>query len=192
MLKSKNLTEYDLAQMKESSLFSGINENVLKSVSSKFTIVEYSRTENIFSENSNSTDIFLILRGQVEIIKNFTNRKKFLITVLSAKENFGEMAFLTGSSRSASAVARTDCRLLLIHPETFTNSSFSDHCMTSNCIKFILMTNVAKKLAMNLDSLNLEYSRMMNLQGDFFADHHQENIFNLSSGISNIRKKYLR
>ncbi|MCK5684575.1 cyclic nucleotide-binding domain-containing protein [bacterium] len=192
MLKSDKLTEYDVHYMKESSLFSGLNDSMIKSLEASISIFEFNRTEEIFSEKSNSTEIYLILRGQVELIRKQKNKKNFLITVLSAKDFFGEMAFLTGASRNDSAIARTDCRVISLNPKIFSNSTFSDHCMSSSCLKFILLTNIAKKLALNLESLNNEHSRLISAQSNFFNDHHSNDMHKLSYGISNIRNKYMR
>ena len=187
MLKVNKLTEYDLHYMKDSSLFAGLGKSQLKAIEPIISIYEYNRREEIFKEKSNGTEIFMILRGQIEIIKKHGVKGKFLMTVLTAKDFFGEMSFLTGSRRSASAVSRTDCRLLSLHPENLEKAILSDQHLDA-----ILITNIAKKLALNLESLNNEYSRMMSLHSDFFNDHHKKEICDLSDGISTIRSKYLR
>lgn len=186
MLKSTGMTDYDLQIVSESPLFLGIKLSTLKSVASNINIYEYNRSEIIFQEKSNSTELYLILRGQVEILKNGKN-DSFVVSVFSIKDFFGEMAFLTGSRRSFTAVARSDCRLLAMSHDELQSEVFSDYF-----IKSVLVTNIAKKLASSLDSLNHEYARLMNMNGRFFRDHHKKNLVDLSSGISRIRNKYLR
>jgi CRP/FNR family transcriptional regulator, cyclic AMP receptor protein len=73
-----------------------------------------SRGTTIFTENSkgaprsaNSNRIYLLLQGQVGVIANGEP-----IATIGAGEIFGEMASLGQMPRSASAVAKTDCRVI--------------------------------------------------------------------------------
>lgn len=67
-------------------------------------INDYPGGETIFAEGSTGRDLYVVLDGRVEIVKE-TATGRTLIVSLGKGEFFGEMAVIDGSSRSASAVA---------------------------------------------------------------------------------------
>ncbi len=67
-------------------------------------ITEYRGGDTIFAEGSNGRDLYVVLDGRVEIVKE-TLTGRTLIVSLGKGEFFGEMAVIDGSSRSASALA---------------------------------------------------------------------------------------
>ncbi|MBQ8103922.1 MAG: Crp/Fnr family transcriptional regulator [Afipia sp.] len=69
-------------------------------------INEYDASEVIFEEGSTGRELFVVLDGKVDIVKN-SGADKTVIVTLGKGEFFGEMAVIDGSSRSASAVAAT-------------------------------------------------------------------------------------
>ena len=69
-------------------------------------INEYDASEVIFEEGSTGRELFVVLDGKVDIVKN-SGADKTVIVTLGKGEFFGEMAVIDGSSRSASAAAAT-------------------------------------------------------------------------------------
>lgn len=67
-------------------------------------IHEYNASEMIFEEGSTGRELFVVLEGTVDIVKN-AGTDRTLIVTLGKGEFFGEMAVIDGSSRSASAIA---------------------------------------------------------------------------------------
>ncbi|MEH2471486.1 CRP/FNR family cyclic AMP-dependent transcriptional regulator [Nitrobacteraceae bacterium AZCC 2161] len=67
-------------------------------------INEYDVSDVIFEEGSTGRELFVVLDGKVDIIKN-TGASRTLIVSLGKGEFFGEMAVIDGSSRSATAIA---------------------------------------------------------------------------------------
>lgn len=68
----------------------------------------------IFKEGDSGNAMFAILEGRVEIVK----ADKVLIT-LEPGDVFGEMALIEHTPRSATAVAKTPCRLVAINAKRF-------------------------------------------------------------------------
>jgi len=66
----------------------------------------------IFEEDSHGREMFYVLRGSVSIRKGATE-----VGVIPAGKFFGEMSFLLGRPRTATAVAREDVECLVIHEE---------------------------------------------------------------------------
>jgi CRP-like cAMP-binding protein len=70
--------------------------------------------EVIFNEGESANSMFVILEGTVEI-----STKNTVINTLDGGELLGEMALVDGTPRSASAVAKTECKLVQIDERRF-------------------------------------------------------------------------
>ena len=77
--------------------------------------LEYSQGSIIFKEGDQSNEMFVVVAGEVKILKG----EKRLI-VLKEGQIFGEMALVDKSPRSASAVAKTDCKVVPVDERQFT------------------------------------------------------------------------
>ena len=67
-------------------------------------INEYDASEVVFEEGSTGSELFVVLEGKIEIVKN-SGADRTVIVTLGKGEFFGEMAVIDGSARSATAVA---------------------------------------------------------------------------------------
>ena len=63
-------------------------------------------------------EMYLIDSGEIQIVKTIGN-VDVNIASLSSGDFFGEMALITGSRRSASAIALTDCNLHVMDKESY-------------------------------------------------------------------------
>jgi CRP-like cAMP-binding protein len=64
-----------------------------------------------FAEKETSSKMYLLIEGEVNLRRGGRS-----LDVFKRDEIFGEMAAITGEARSASAVARTPCRVLSLDP----------------------------------------------------------------------------
>ena len=67
-------------------------------------ISEYEAQHVIFEEGSTGHELFVVLDGEVDIVRQVGTQQIRLIT-LGKGEFFGEMAVIDGSARSATAIA---------------------------------------------------------------------------------------
>jgi len=82
-------------------------------------IREYSVDDVIFEEGSTGRELFVVLEGQINIVKNIGDARTVIVT-LGKGEFFGEMAVIDGSARSASAIAAApDTRVMQINHARF-------------------------------------------------------------------------
>jgi CRP/FNR family cyclic AMP-dependent transcriptional regulator len=72
----------------------------------------------LFEEGQPGDYMYVVQSGEVEIRRQVGETQRVL-AVLTAGEFFGEMAILNGRPRSATAVVRTEARLLVIEGKTF-------------------------------------------------------------------------
>src|SRR5947199_7733930 len=67
-------------------------------------INEYNAADVIFEEGSTGRELYVVLDGKIDIVKD-TGSARTTIVTLGKGEFFGEMAVIDGSARSATAVA---------------------------------------------------------------------------------------
>ncbi|MGH2901853.1 MAG: Crp/Fnr family transcriptional regulator, partial [Solirubrobacteraceae bacterium] len=72
----------------------------------------------LFEEGQPGDDMYIVVSGEIEIRRQVGESERVL-AVLPAGEFFGEMAILNSRPRSATAVVRSDARLLVIDGTTF-------------------------------------------------------------------------
>jgi CRP/FNR family transcriptional regulator, cyclic AMP receptor protein len=79
---------------------------------------DYAAGTVLFEEGQPGDYMYVVQTGEVEIRRQVGESDRVL-AVLPAGEFFGEMAILNGRPRSATAVVRTDARLIVIEGRTF-------------------------------------------------------------------------
>ncbi|UCG92663.1 MAG: cyclic nucleotide-binding domain-containing protein [candidate division WOR-3 bacterium] len=72
----------------------------------------------IIREGTTGDEMYIIDAGRVEV---FLTRGDVIVLLSELEESsfFGEMALLTGKTRSATVKAKTDCRLLILKKQSF-------------------------------------------------------------------------
>jgi HD-GYP domain-containing protein (c-di-GMP phosphodiesterase class II) len=73
----------------------------------------------ILREGESTTELYVILNGQVEVSVTDKMGGRVELAVLKRGDHFGEMSFIDGQPRSASVVAMKTCRLLRIPRHEF-------------------------------------------------------------------------
>lgn len=101
--------------------FSKLRDDEIMTVVQKVQFKKYRKNEIIFEQNSEDTEAFVVVKGQVNIsvgivervgfIERYTNMKT--VVNLPVKSVFGEMSAMTGEKRSARATAYDDETMLL-------------------------------------------------------------------------------
>ena len=81
----------------------------------------FSDKQVIFEQGTPGDALFVVLSGTVDIIKTLEDKDARTIAQFGAQHTFGEMTMIFGevSERTASAVARGRCKLLIIYKDDF-------------------------------------------------------------------------
>ena len=96
------------------SLFSHLKHRDLKRIARLSQDCSYTRGTKIISEGEKDGRLFVIISGEVEVVKNFGQKTEKCLRRLGALSYFGEMALIDDLIRSASVIARQDTRALCI------------------------------------------------------------------------------
>ena len=95
--------------LKESDIFGQLTQTQLEMVANICNEQRYSAGEVIFEENSDSKELYVIVRGEIEILISPTTgalaKEKHQIAVLRHGQSFGEVALVDEGLRSAAAPA---------------------------------------------------------------------------------------
>lgn len=103
-----------LLALRQVSLLSGLSLERLQAVERIVREAVYVRGEVIVREGEPGDDLYLLIAGAVDIVRNAGATDETLVNTLGAGAYFGEMAVLDGSPRSATVIAATDTRVLVL------------------------------------------------------------------------------
>ena len=123
---------------------------------------EYPQDTMIFSEAQSGSDMFIIQAGEVTISK-VVDGNEVTLALLHKGDMFGEMALLENKPRSASAIAHSDCRLMVVNHDNFNQMVTTQPQLISR-----LTTTLAERLwsmYRQLDNANLKdpYQKMIDM-----------------------------
>jgi CRP-like cAMP-binding protein len=96
------------------SLFTSCNRRELQKIAKAADEVEIEAGRNVVEQNATGHEAFVILEGEAEVIRNGTT-----VTTLGPGAAFGELAILDGGPRTATVVATTPLRLLVLGQREF-------------------------------------------------------------------------
>lgn len=100
--------------LKKIPLFAAMPESDFRRLCEIAEPVELAAGDQLFAEGSPGKRAYVIMEGEIEIVKRSGNRE-VLLAIRPAGEVIGEMALLEQAPRMASVRAHTDARLLAIH-----------------------------------------------------------------------------
>jgi CRP-like cAMP-binding protein len=96
------------------ALFSHLKNRDLKRIARLSRYCTYPKGEKIISEGEQDGSLFVIISGEVEVVKNLGHQNEKCLRRLGSLCYFGEMALIDDLIRSASVIAREDTRALCI------------------------------------------------------------------------------
>jgi hypothetical protein len=103
-----------LLALRQVSLLSGLSLERLQAVERIASEAEYVKGEVIVREGEPGDELYLLVDGAVDVIKHAGTPGEERVNALGAGAYFGEMAVLDGSPRSATVVAASDARVLVL------------------------------------------------------------------------------
>jgi CRP/FNR family cyclic AMP-dependent transcriptional regulator len=103
-----------LRMLQASRLFADVPADALETVAVTMKERNTAPNEAIFLQTDEGAALFGILVGEVRIVISGIDGREQVLRVLRPGEMFGEISAVDGRGRSASAIAVTRCRLLLL------------------------------------------------------------------------------
>ncbi|ETW94779.1 MAG: hypothetical protein ETSY1_33415 [Candidatus Entotheonella factor] len=100
-------------------LFGGMALEQLRVLSAHLTEHHYLSDEVVFWEGDFSQELYIVISGEIAIIKDYGTDHERRLNTLYGGDFFGDMAIFEGAARSATAVTKSESELLILQPEKF-------------------------------------------------------------------------
>lgn len=134
------------------SIFKGLSEDELNSLTKLCDVRTYKRGDMIFTERKRGDEIYILTKGRVRIELGIANKTDYAtIHRVQKGEIFGELAIVDEGGRSASAECETDCEVI-----TIGRDALRSLLEKNTRIGYVVMTNLASVLATRLRKTNLQ------------------------------------
>src|SRR3989337_2537377 len=114
----KEMPDY-ISILKDIPGFDVLEPEQLKKIADVVSIQEYPYGDFVFKENDASDAFYIILDGKVRIFVTSKEDADMTLSVLGPMDSFGEIGFISGNPRIASARAERDSKLLVIKKDDF-------------------------------------------------------------------------
>jgi CRP/FNR family transcriptional regulator, cyclic AMP receptor protein len=101
---------------------------------------DYGPSESIFEEGEHSAYLAILLSGEVNIVKFLGESLEKHVVTLRAGSHFGDMSFLDGEPRSASAEARTAASLAILTPAGLDRVIAAKPALGINILRYLTKT----------------------------------------------------
>jgi hypothetical protein len=124
------------------SIFQGLGEGELRKIARLFIQKLYRPGEVICQQGDRSSEAYIIMRRQVEILLENHPQP---VAKLTNGQIFGEQAFLDGGVRDATARVSQSCILLVVQ-----RSAFNDLVQHEPHLGMVIMRNIASELSNKL------------------------------------------
>ena len=145
---------------------------VFKTTGGKDPVKEQTATfaavDMVFSQGDLGTEMFIILEGDVEIVKHI-NGESHILSHLEKGDFFGEMALLESAPRTADAVAKSEVKVIVI------NGSQFDEMLRKNPE---IAVRIIRKYSKRLREANTLLERLVGRPID--DDHHSLDATNIA------------
>ncbi|HUL51493.1 MAG TPA: cyclic nucleotide-binding domain-containing protein [Candidatus Nitrosotalea sp.] len=129
------------------SIFSGLGEGELRKVARLLVQRLYRPGETVFHKGDAGDQAYVVMRGQIEI---HLEDKTLPIAMVTSGQIFGELAFLDGSPRIATAIANQATIVLVI-----ARDAFNDLMQREPRLGLVVLRNMALELSNRLRRTNI-------------------------------------
>jgi len=109
-----------IIHLKGIQIFEGLSVSELAAVASVTEEVMYPKGEIVIKEGEPGETMYLIIQGEVAVIKGYGGEKEIELDRIREGDYFGEMALFEDSVRSATIRTSEESRLLVLHKREFT------------------------------------------------------------------------
>jgi CRP-like cAMP-binding protein len=133
------------AQLREVGLFGALSDDFLTHLVTTLTVKRVMPGETIFKEGEPAREMFVILDGEIEVLKKSRRGRETRVAILGPNDCFGEMSIIDMQPRSATVRALGPARMLKITTEEM--DALYRHDLKSYTL---IVLNIARDLSRRL------------------------------------------
>jgi CRP-like cAMP-binding protein len=119
MKMRSNHTATTLKLLKSVDAFSTLSGSSLLLLARSSRFENFAKGEIIFFQSDPSESAYLVSKGKISIVLNSPDGREMVINEMRSGDLFGELGILTNKSRSTSAIAHSNCELLVFPRRIF-------------------------------------------------------------------------
>lgn len=121
----------------EISIFKDIDEKHLQSIQKMLIEKIFPKDAVVFEENDPPNALYIVLKGEIQLLKSVTGKKNVPVLSLGHGDFFGEMGLIEENAQSVKAVATADTVLLALSKENFYSVIKENPSISFNLLKTI-------------------------------------------------------
>lgn len=148
------MTERKTDILKEIYLFSGLEDKGLESLARLAISRSFPRDTPIFWEGKEAQGFYILLRGQVKLVKSSLDGKEYILRLVGPKETFGEAAVLAEAAYPVSAITLEECQTLFFPKKDFLDLLTNSPRLARNMMA--TMSHLLYHLTRQLEDLSLK------------------------------------
>ncbi len=117
---SKNIPHdapVSIHRLREVGLFGALSDDVLEHLAKTLQPFRVQAGESVFREGDNAREMYVVLDGEVEVMKKSRRGRDMRVAILGPSDCFGEMSLIDVQPRSATVRALGPSRLLRMTSE---------------------------------------------------------------------------
>ncbi len=162
MLRSKKTTSDSkiIKRLKEVHFFKmyADNDEIINKIAGLCAVKKFRKGSVIIREGDAGDELYIMLTGEIEIVKETLQKEKYTVLTLSANMGgiyVGEFALLDNDKRSATVIAKTNCDCLVIKRDRFLKFGDENPQIGLNITRAIAQQLSKRIRKTNLDVLTL-------------------------------------
>ena len=140
--------------LKKIYLFSGLQDHDLEALARVALSRAFPRDTTIFWEGKEALGFYILLHGQVKLVKSSFDGKEYILRLVAPGETMGEAAVLAESAYPVSAVTLEDCRTLFFPKVDFLSLITASPRLARNMLA--TMSHLLYHLTRQLEDLSLK------------------------------------
>ena len=145
------------ADLKAVPFFQELSEDELKKLAQVMEERTFKKGEIIFNEGEEGKALYLLIDGEVEVVKTMKGWYKETLAVFKRGRLFGELSFLSGKNHSALARTTQDVKVYVLTKDQYDKLEKNDPVITQKIMKVIALT-----LSTALQKMNERFLHMVN------------------------------
>jgi len=165
-----------ISTLKNVDFLSPLSDEEIEILAKGVEIKKYASGEAVIKQGNEGNSVYLINNGEVEVIVADEKGQSTIIKRLLPSAFFGELSLLTGSPRTATVVASTDCEFIIIKADTFKSIIMTDPTIADKISKIITKrqfeleeSTKLKSLEELSDELTEQSSNLLQKMKNFFG-----------------------
>jgi CRP-like cAMP-binding protein len=132
-------------RLREVGIFGALSDDVLDHIATAMDQITYTPGQTIFAEGDPAREMYVVLDGEVEVLKRSRRGRDTRVAILGPNDAFGEMSIIDVQPRSATVRALGPTRLLRVRSTDL--DALYRHDLKAYAI---LVLNIARDLSRRL------------------------------------------